>query len=105
MARITAIADSFDAMTSKRTYRDSLPLETVISEFERCKGTQFDPQLTDIFLDILKNHCDEKLPFFINGNFYLIKIFLCHLYHSNHINVILQKILYPLLLLLSTTVP
>ncbi|MCI8471289.1 MAG: HD domain-containing protein [Clostridia bacterium] len=59
LARITAIADSFDAMTSKRTYRDSLPLETVISEFERCKGTQFDPQLTDIFLDILKNHFDE----------------------------------------------
>ncbi len=59
LARITAIADSFDAMTSKRTYRDSLPLETVISEFERCKGTQFDSQLTDIFLDILKNHFDE----------------------------------------------
>lgn len=59
LARITAIADSFDAMTSKRTYRDSLPLETVISEFERCKGTQFDPELTDVFLDILKNHLDE----------------------------------------------
>lgn len=59
LARIAAIADSFDAMTSRRTYRDSLPLETVISEFERCKGTQFDPQLTDIFLDILKNHFDE----------------------------------------------
>lgn len=59
LARITSIADSFDAMTSKRTYRDSLPLETVINEFERCKGTQFDPKLTDVFLDILKNHFDE----------------------------------------------
>ena len=59
LARITAIADSFDAMTSRRTYRDSLPMNTVISEFERCKGTQFDPQLTDIFLDILKNHLDD----------------------------------------------
>ncbi len=58
-ARITAIADSFDAMTSRRTYRDSLPIETVIAEFERCKGTQFDPNLADIFLDILKNHFDE----------------------------------------------
>ena len=58
-ARIAAIADSFDAMTSRRTYRDSLPIETVISEFERCKGTQFDPELDDIFLDILKNHFDE----------------------------------------------
>ena len=59
LARITAIADSFDAMTSKRTYRDSLPLETVISEFERCRGTQFDPKLDDVFVDILKNHYDE----------------------------------------------
>lgn len=59
LARITAIADSFDAMTSRRTYRDSLPMDTVISEFERCKGTQFDPELTDIFLDILRNHFDE----------------------------------------------
>lgn len=59
LARITAIADSFDAMTSRRTYRDSLPLETVINEFERCKGTQFDPKLTDVFLDILRNHYNE----------------------------------------------
>ncbi|MCI8444608.1 MAG: HD domain-containing protein [Clostridia bacterium] len=59
LARIAAIADSFDAMTSRRTYRDSLPIETVISEFERCKGTQFDPELTDIFLDILQNHFDK----------------------------------------------
>ena len=58
-ARIAAIADSFDAMTSRRTYRDSLPIETVIAEFERCKGTQFDPEIADIFLDILNNHFDE----------------------------------------------
>ena len=59
LARITAIADSFDAMTSKRSYRDSLPIETVIDEFRKNKGTQFDPELTDIFLDILENHFDE----------------------------------------------
>lgn len=53
LARITTIADSFDAMTSKRTYRDSLPLEVVKSEFKNNKGTQFDPELTDVFLDIL----------------------------------------------------
>ena len=58
-ARITAIADTFDAMTSKRSYRNSLPLDTVIEELKKCKGTQFDPQLTDIFLDILENHFDE----------------------------------------------
>lgn len=59
LARITAIADSFDAMTSKRAYRDSLPIDVVIEEFEDCKGTQFDPQIADIFLDILKNHFPE----------------------------------------------
>lgn len=59
LARIAAIADSFDAMASRRAYRDSLPLDVIISEFERCKGTQFDPQMADVFLDILNNHYDE----------------------------------------------
>lgn len=59
LARIAAIADSFDAMASRRAYRDSLPLDVIISEFERCKGTQFDPQMADVFLDILNNHYEE----------------------------------------------
>lgn len=59
LARITSIADSFDAMTSKRTYRDSMPLDIVKSELEKNKGSQFDPALTDVFLDILNNHYDE----------------------------------------------
>ena len=46
-------------MTSRRTYRDSLPLETVFSEFERCRGTQFDPELDDAFVDILRNDYDK----------------------------------------------
>ncbi len=59
LARIAAVADSFDAMTSKRIYRDSLPLDVVINEFRRCRGTQFDPEIDDVFLDILENHFDE----------------------------------------------
>ena len=59
LARITSIADSFDAMSSRRSYRDSLPLDVIISEFQKGRGTQFDPKLTDIFLDILENHFDE----------------------------------------------
>lgn len=55
LVRIVTVADTFDAMTSGRTYRESLPLDYVISEFENNKGTQFDPEITDIFLDILKN--------------------------------------------------
>lgn len=58
-ARIAAVADTFDAMTSKRPYRDALPVETVIEEFEKCKGTQFDPEIADIFLDILKNNYED----------------------------------------------
>ena len=46
-------------MTSKRTYRNALPVSTVTAEIERCKGTQFDPKLADVFLDILNNHYDE----------------------------------------------
>ena len=59
LARIAAVADSFDAMTSKRTYRDSLSLDIVKSEIERCKGTQFDPNCADAFLDILNNDCEK----------------------------------------------
>ena len=59
LARITAVADAFDAMTSKRTYRNSLDIDTVKAEIERCKGTQFDPKCADAFLDILNNHYNE----------------------------------------------
>lgn len=59
MARIAAVADTFDAMTSKRTYRDALPLETVRAEIEKCSGTQFDPEIAKVFLDILDNHYNE----------------------------------------------
>ena len=46
-------------MASKRAYRNSLPLNVIIDEFERCKGTQFDPEIANVFLDILRNHRDE----------------------------------------------
>lgn len=58
-ARIAAVADTFDAMTSKRTYRDALPIDVVKEEIKRCKGTQFDPNIADVFLDILENDYDE----------------------------------------------
>ena len=59
LARITAIADTFDAMTSKRAYRGPLPIDVVKEEFEKNSGTQFDPKLVPVFLDILNNHYDE----------------------------------------------
>ena len=60
-ARIASIADTFDAMTSKRSYRNALPLEVVRAEIEKCSGTQFDPDIAKVFLDILDNHYDEIL--------------------------------------------
>lgn len=53
-ARIINIADSFDAMTSKRTYKKAMSIDEAVNEILRCKGTQFDPNIVDIFLQ-LKN--------------------------------------------------
>jgi response regulator RpfG family c-di-GMP phosphodiesterase len=49
-ARIIAVSDAFDAMTSIRPHRGIMPLEDVLVELERCMGTQFDPQILKIFL-------------------------------------------------------
>lgn len=59
LARIAAVADTFDAMTSRRTYRDPLDLDVVKAEIERCSGSQFDPEIAKVFLDVLNNHYDE----------------------------------------------
>ena len=49
LARITAVADAFDAMTSSRSYRAALPLEEAYKRIVEGKGTQFDPDLIDLF--------------------------------------------------------
>lgn len=59
LARIAAVADTFDAMTSKRTYRNALDIQIVVDEIKKNRRIQFDPQIADVFLDILKNHYDE----------------------------------------------
>ena len=59
LARITAVADTFDAMTSRRSYRDALDLQYVKDEIKRCEGTQFDPSIAEVFLDILNNEFDK----------------------------------------------
>lgn len=50
-ARIMAVADTYDAMTSQRPYRPPLSQEKAIQEIARCRGTQFDPEIADVFLD------------------------------------------------------
>lgn len=52
LARITAVADAFDAMTSSRSYRSALPFEEAYRRILDGQGSQFDPQLVDIFKEI-----------------------------------------------------
>ena len=60
-ARIIAVADAYDAMTSHRSYRDVIPQEVVKGEFEKGSGTQFDPRFAAIMLEIIKEDVDYKL--------------------------------------------
>ena len=53
LARIIAVADAYDAMSSNRSYRKALPQETVRAEIEKGKGTQFDPAFADIMLTMI----------------------------------------------------
>ena len=59
LARIVAVADAFDAMTSRRSYRGEMDLDYVKEEIKRCSGTQFDPNVAEVFLDILTNDKDK----------------------------------------------
>ena len=60
VGRIIAVADAYDAMNSSRVYRDRLSEDEIISELERNSGTQFDPDIVEIFLEILKEEKESK---------------------------------------------
>jgi len=51
-ARVLAVADAFDAMTSDRPYRRALSQAEALAEVERCAGTQFDPKIAGVFLEL-----------------------------------------------------
>jgi len=55
LSRMLTIADSFDAMTNKRPYQEKKTFEEAFCEIERCKGTHFDPDLSDKFIEAIKN--------------------------------------------------
>lgn len=55
-ARIVCIADSFDAMSSDRIYRKALTREVIREELIKGRGTQFDPELLDVFLGLFEGH-------------------------------------------------
>jgi putative nucleotidyltransferase with HDIG domain len=54
LARILAVADAFDAMTSTRAYRSGLPVETTMEDLERNRVTQFDPEAVDALRVVLE---------------------------------------------------
>lgn len=60
-ARIIAVADAYDAMTSSRSYRDALAQEAVRKEIENGRGTQFDPVFADIMLQMIHEDGDYRL--------------------------------------------
>ena len=61
--RIISVADSYDAMSSKRSYRDMLPQDYISSEIEKGKGTQFDPDAADAMIQLIK----EDTHYTMNG--------------------------------------
>jgi len=54
-ARIIAVADAFDAMTSDRAYRKGLGLDAALQEIEKYAGSQFDPKIADVFTTMMRN--------------------------------------------------
>lgn len=64
VARILGVADSYDAMTSNRSYRNALPQEVVRSEIAKGKGTQFDPYVAEIMLKLI----DEDTEYTMKQN-------------------------------------
>ena len=58
--RIIALADTYDAMTSTRSYRQALSHETAIEEIKRCSGSQFDPVLAELFISCSDELCAAK---------------------------------------------
>lgn len=60
-ARIIAVADAYDAMSSRRSYRDVLPQEVVRREIEKGRGTQFDPMMTEIALGMIDDDKEYQM--------------------------------------------
>jgi HD-GYP domain-containing protein (c-di-GMP phosphodiesterase class II) len=57
-ARLLAIADAFDAMTSPRPYRHALTRDRALLELDACGGSQFDPELVELFVEAWSEHAD-----------------------------------------------
>lgn len=60
-ARMIAVADTYDAMTSRRSYRSALPQDIVKAEFIKCSGTQFDPRFANIMVQLIEEDRDFRM--------------------------------------------
>lgn len=60
-ARILAVADSFDAMTSERPYRKAMSIKDALCEIEHCRRTQFDPTVVNAFLRVYKSQLQQLI--------------------------------------------
>ncbi len=61
IARIIGVSDAYDAMTSKRSYRDVMPQEVVKEELKKGRGTQFDPYYADIMLQMVEEDTEYRM--------------------------------------------
>lgn len=61
VARIIGVADAYDAMTSRRSYRDVMPQEIVRDEIEKGKGSQFDPYFADVMIALIDEDTEYKM--------------------------------------------
>lgn len=57
LSRVIAVADAFDAMTTERVYRTVLSLDSALNELSNGKWTQFDGNIVDCFIDLIKDNC------------------------------------------------
>jgi len=60
LARITAIADAYEVMSTGRAYKKAMSKSEIIAELKRCAGSQFDPKLIEIFLLLLETEIKTK---------------------------------------------
>ena len=68
VARIICCADCFDAMASKRVYKEPYSLDVITGEFKRCSGTQFDPEISKVVIELI---AEGKLKPYAAENTYL----------------------------------